>query len=104
MNEVEKASYMARRQWIVEVLGTLIWHWELAEWLQALIGSAYVTPEMIDGVEVVLKEAIKNGKDEYTKQLLQAGIDAINALKEKELLEHNTEVWNVENLVATNFI
>lgn len=100
----EKNSYLRRRDGVIEVLDSLKGHWDLAEWLSALIGSAYVTPELIDGIEKILREAIDTVKDETTKEKIQAGLDKIAQMKEHELMERTSEQFLLDQSIMNNFI
>lgn len=104
MTEAENASYLARRQWILEVLEGLIGHWELAEGLSALIGSDFVTLELIDSVEKILQDAIKTVSDSALVEKLQAWVDKIQQLKEAEKNELTNERNTIDLDILKNFI
>lgn len=97
MTEAEKASYLARREKLIDILDWLVGQWDLAEWLVALLGSNFVTIELIDGIEKILLEAIKTVKDDQVKEKLQAWVDKIRQLKEEEIREWSAEKEQVES-------
>lgn len=102
MTEAEKTAYLARRQKILDILNWLIGQWELAEGLSALVGSNFVTLELIDGIEKILVEAIKTVQDAQVKEKLQSGVDKIRQMKEEEMRERNTEASEVEKNLISN--
>ena len=104
MTPEELHSYMLRRDGIINVLNELVWHWELAPGLVALIGSEYVTPDVIDGIEKILKDAIKNVKDVRVQQKLQIWVDKIKKIKESENHELKSERDEASQSVLQNFI
>ncbi len=104
MTPEEKNSYIKRRDGIIEILASLKGHWDLAEGLSALVGSSYVTPDLIDGIENILKESIQTVKDDTVKAKIQVGLDRIAALKEKERQERTSEQMLLEEDLLTKFI
>ncbi len=104
MTPEEKNSYIKRRDGIVEVLDSLIGHWGLAEGLSALVGSSYVTPDLIDGIENILKESIQAVKDDAVRAKIQAGLDRITAIKERESQERTSEQMLLDEELLTKFI
>jgi hypothetical protein len=104
MSELENEAFLAKKSWILEVLKGLVGHWEMAEWLINLIESEYATPEIIDGVETILEEAIKTVKDSTVQDQLQAWIDMIREIQEAEKKEQLEEKSNEEIDILKNFI
>lgn len=104
MTEAEKTSYLHRRDGIIEVLESLKGHWELAEWLSALMESTFVTPELIDGIEKLLRNAITTAKDSIAKEKMQAWLSHIEAMKTREMNERKSEQAQIESSVLENFI
>ncbi len=104
MTPEEKNSYLLRRDGIIEILASLKGHWDLAEGLSALVGSSYVTPDLIDGIQNILKESIQTVKDDTVKAKIQVGLDRIAALKEKESQERTSEQMLLEEDLLTKFI
>lgn len=104
MSEIENEAFLAKKSWILEVLEGLVGQWEMAEWLINLIESEYATPEIIDGVELILEEAIKTVKDSTVQDQLQAGIDMIRELQEAEKKEQIQEKSTEELDILKNFI
>ena len=104
MSEIENEAFLAKKSWILEVLEGLVGQWEMAEWLINLIESEYATPEIIDGVELILEEAIKTVKDSTVQDQLQAGIDMIREIQEAEKKEQVQEKSTDELDILKNFI
>ena len=102
MTEAEKASYLARREKILQILTWLIGQWDLAEWLTALVGSNFVTMDLIDNIESILVEAIKNVQDEEVKAKLLSWVDKIRQMKAEEMQERSQETKEVENALLTH--
>jgi hypothetical protein len=63
-----------------------------------------VTPEVIDGIEGILKEAIQETKDSSAKEHIQAGLDRIASIKEQEMTERSKEQSQVTDILFDNFI
>ncbi|MBP9812698.1 hypothetical protein KBC86_04905 [Candidatus Gracilibacteria bacterium] len=104
MSELENEAFLAKKSGILEVLKGLVGHWEMAEGLINLIESEYATPEIIDGVELILEEAIKTVKDSTVQDQLQAGIDMIREIQEAEKKEQIQEKSTEELDILKNFI
>lgn len=104
MSELENEAFLAKKSWVLEVLRGLVGQWEMAEWLINLIESEYATPEIIDGVETILEEAIKTVKDSAVQGQLQAWIDMIRELQEAEKKEQLVEKNTEELDILKNFI
>lgn len=104
MSPEEKTSYLHRRNDIISVLDSLIGHWEYAEPLSALVGSVRVTPEIIDKVEAILREAIETTKDTVAKEKIQSGLNRIELMRKKELEERKSETSDIQDTVLADFI
>jgi ElaB/YqjD/DUF883 family membrane-anchored ribosome-binding protein len=61
-----------------------------------------VTPELIDGIETLLREAIKTAKDASAKAKIQAGLDRIDDMKRQEKDEREKEKQDAEKSVLGN--
>ena len=68
------------------------------------ISSKVNTPEIIEGVELILEEAIKTVKDSTVQDQLQAGIDMIREIQEAEKKEQIQEKSTEELDILKNFI
>lgn len=104
MTEKEKASYMNRRDGIIEILNSLKGYWGLADGLLALMESSYITTELIDSIESLLREAIKSMKDGVEKEKIQSWLEHIEEMKQKEVKEKKEESHHAEDHLLENFI
>lgn len=103
MTEAEKSSYLARRNKILIILQWLSGQWELADWLSALIGSNFVTLELIDGIEKILVDAIKSAQDIKVKEKLEEWLSKIQQMKAQEVEERSKEASEVQENLINNF-
>ncbi len=103
MTDQEKQSYIAHRDGIISVLDSLKWYWDLAEGVSAMIASSYVTPEMIESIEMLLQDSMESAENEVARQKIQSGINRLASLRQQEKDEIAMEKEEVEQSVFTNY-
>ncbi len=84
MSEEEKQEYIKKRQAILNILKSLFWQWELAEWLYALVWSKYITKEALDSLVEVISSAMKNIEEQNKNEQIKKSIELLDKMKEEE--------------------
>lgn len=84
MQETEAQEYVKKRVLILDALKSLIGYWDMAEWLHSLVGSQYVTKDLIDNIIQMLSDARDTMKEGEQKQKLEGVIDILQKMREQE--------------------
>jgi hypothetical protein len=98
MTDQEKQSYLIRREKLIEILDSLSDSWDLASGLSAFIGSSHVTPEVIDGVEKILQDTIREIHDEAAQAKMQEALEKIHDMQALELKERSEEQARLKSM------
>lgn len=96
MTDIEKQGYMKKRELLLWIIEGLVWFWDIAPGILALIKSQFVTPELLDSLTQILSDAMKNIKDEETLQKMEKSIDFLKNMKEAEIQERNESAKKAE--------
>lgn len=98
MDETQKNIYRKKREVLAELLAELQPHWVLAEGFEALITSQYVTPEIIDALEKLLREALTTAKDTIAQAKIENTLRTLETYRALEAEERDRERRSAEIL------
>lgn len=90
-----------KKQLILQILTKLKPYWNLADGLLALMESQHVSNEMLDWLIHIFAETIKTVSNEWTKDMMKKGLEALKKIKKQEHLEQIKDEEAAENLLDT---
>ena len=92
-------SLKQQQTFVIEVLKRLEKTRLPAWWLRVLIEQDTFTPEMIHTLKEVIELGIHTAEDEQTAQKLKDWKDILSTLQERERIEHQQEIDEIESML-----
>jgi uncharacterized protein involved in tolerance to divalent cations len=85
-----------KKELLINVITKLKWHWDLAEWILALLESSYIDDKAIDWLIDLVSKSIKACKNNVDTNKMKKWLEKIQEIKELE----NAEKLSEEDLDA----
>ncbi len=80
-----------KKDLLIKVIGKLKWHWDLAEWILALLESSYIDDNSINGLISLVSRSIKLCKNSLDTNKMKKWLEKIQKIKELENAEEISE-------------
>ena len=80
-----------QKELLIKVITKLKWHWNLAEWILALLESSYIDEKAIDGLISLMSTSIKACKNNIDINKMKKWLEKIQTIKKLEEAEEVSE-------------